>query len=75
MNRIEFQARKEAAALANYTIGQNPRSILESFAAKREEKTTKEKPRVLNTTAVQAAIACGRPIPKRTTVAQFEPRR
>jgi hypothetical protein len=75
MNREQFQARKAAAAIDNFTIGKTPRSILEQFAAKREEKTPKEKPRVLNTSKVQAAIACGRPIPKRTLVAAFEPRR
>lgn len=74
MNRIEFQQRKEAAALANYTIGQNPRSILEQFAAKRGGKTTKERSRVLNTARVQAALACGRPLPTRGVNPNFEPR-
>lgn len=75
MNSIEFQKRKEAAAIANYSIGPLSKEALAKFAEKREAKTAKEKPRVLNTRAVQAAIACGRPIPNRTLVAQFEPRR
>jgi hypothetical protein len=75
MNKIEFLQRKEAAALANYSIGPLSKEALANFAAKREGKTTKDKPRVLNTTAVQAALACGRPIPTRTVNPNFEPRR